>query len=54
MAELTRGNGDCSEYFVDLLARGIATLAAACHPAPAIVRLSDFKTNEYAALIFRG
>ncbi len=48
---LTRGYVDKREYFVDRLARGIATLAAACYPAPAIVRLSDFKTNEYAALL---
>ncbi len=52
--ELTRGYADKSEYFVERLARGIATLAAACYPAPAIVRLSDFKTNEYAALIGGG
>jgi pyruvate,water dikinase len=51
IAELTRGYADRTEYFVDLLSRGIATLAAACHPAPAIVRFSDFKTNEYAALL---
>jgi len=49
--ELTRGYGDRTEYFVELLARGIATLAASCWPAPAILRLSDFKTNEYAALL---
>ncbi len=49
--ELTRGYADRSDYFVDLLARGIATLAASCYPAPAMVRLSDFKTNEYAALL---
>ncbi len=49
--ELTRGYADLDEYFVDVLAQGIATLAASCYPAPAILRLSDFKTNEYAALI---
>jgi pyruvate,water dikinase len=51
IAELTRGYEDPSDYFVDRLARGIARLAAPYHPHPAIVRLSDFKTNEYAHLI---
>jgi len=49
--ELTAGYEDRREYFVELLARGIATVAAARHPDPVIVRLSDFKTNEYADLI---
>lgn len=48
---LTRGFDDKTEYFVDTLARGIARIAAAHHPNPAIVRMSDFKTNEYAQLI---
>ncbi len=38
-------------YFIDHLARGIATIAASQHPEPVIVRMSDFKTNEYADLI---
>ncbi|MFP4126263.1 MAG: phosphoenolpyruvate synthase [Alphaproteobacteria bacterium] len=49
--ELTRGFTDKREYFVDHLARGLARLAAAYWPNPVIVRLSDFKTNEYAKLI---
>jgi len=49
--ELTRGYRDKKEYFVDTLARGIARIAAAHHPKPVIVRMSDFKTNEYAELI---
>ena len=49
--ELTRGFADPTDYFVDILARGIAKLAAPYHPHPVIVRLSDFKTNEYAHLI---
>jgi pyruvate,water dikinase len=49
--ELTRGYDDKAEYFVDHLARGIGTIAASQHPHPVIVRLSDFKTNEYADLI---
>lgn len=48
---LTAGYKDKSEYFVDYLSRGIARLASAVYPHQAIVRLSDFKTNEYANLI---
>jgi pyruvate,water dikinase len=51
LAELTRGYDDKTEYFVDRLARGVARLAAAYWPNPVIVRMSDFKTNEYAKLI---
>ncbi|KPP98874.1 phosphoenolpyruvate synthase [Marinobacter sp. HL-58] len=49
--ELTLGYEDKSDYFVDTLARGMARIAAAHHPHPVIVRMSDFKTNEYARLI---
>jgi len=49
--ELTRGYDDKTEYFVERLARGIAKIAASQYPHPAIVRMSDFKTNEYADLI---
>jgi pyruvate, water dikinase len=49
--ELTRGYDDKPEYFVDRLARGLARIAAAHYPRPVIVRMSDFKTNEYAGLI---
>jgi len=48
---LTQGYSDKCAYFVDLLARGIAKIAAAQYPEPVIVRMSDFKTNEYANLI---
>ena len=49
---LTRGYaGQARAYFVDTLARGIAKIAAPHHPNPVIVRLSDFKSNEYAHLI---
>jgi pyruvate,water dikinase len=48
---LTQGYEDKTEYFVDNLARGIAKIAAAQYPNPVIVRMSDFKTNEYADLI---
>ncbi|MEQ8969319.1 MAG: phosphoenolpyruvate synthase [Coleofasciculus sp. C1-SOL-03] len=49
--QLTQGYEDKTEYFVDNLARGIAKIAAAQYPNPVIVRMSDFKTNEYADLI---
>ncbi|HWQ12387.1 MAG TPA: phosphoenolpyruvate synthase [Roseiflexaceae bacterium] len=48
---LTAGYADKTEYFVDTLARGIGTIAAAFWPKPVILRLSDFKTNEYAHLL---
>jgi pyruvate,water dikinase len=51
IAELTAGHPDKPEYFVDRLSRGLARLAAAAYPRPVIVRMSDFKTNEYAGLI---
>ncbi len=49
--KLTKGYVDKSQYFVDHLAMGIARIAASQHPADVIVRLSDFKTNEYANLV---
>jgi pyruvate,water dikinase len=49
--EVTAGYTDKTEFFVDKLAQGIGTLAAAFYPKPVILRLSDFKTNEYAHLI---
>lgn len=51
IAELTAGYEDRTEYFVDKLSRGLSRIAAALHPKPVIVRMSDFKTNEYAGLI---
>ncbi|NKE46286.1 phosphoenolpyruvate synthase [Roseomonas frigidaquae] len=49
--EISRGWPSRTEYFVDRLAQGIARLAAPFHPHPVILRLSDFKTNEYAHLL---
>jgi len=49
--DLTRGYEDKPRYFVDHLARGLSKIAAAFYPDDVIVRLSDFKTNEYAGLI---
>jgi pyruvate,water dikinase len=48
---LTVGYADKTEYFVDRLSRGLARIAAALYPKPVIVRMSDFKTNEYAGLV---
>ncbi len=48
---LTNGYPNKENYFVDKLAQGIATMAAAFYPKEVIVRMSDFKTNEYANLI---
>jgi len=47
---LTAGYTDKPAFFVDKLAEGVATIAAAFYPKDVIVRLSDFKTNEYARL----
>jgi pyruvate, water dikinase len=51
IAELTRGWPSPAEYFVRQLAEGVGTIAAAFYPKPVIVRMSDFKTNEYATLL---
>jgi pyruvate,water dikinase len=48
---LTFGYEDKKGYFVEKLAEGVGTIAAAFYPKPVIVRLSDFKTNEYASLV---
>ncbi|MDH5357128.1 MAG: phosphoenolpyruvate synthase [Gammaproteobacteria bacterium] len=48
---LTNGYTDPKTFYVQRLAEGVATIAAAFYPKPVIVRLSDFKSNEYAALI---
>ncbi len=48
---LTAGYTDKPQFFVDKLAQGVAMIAAAFYPKDVIVRLSDFKSNEYANLI---
>ncbi len=48
--QLTRGY-DKEEYFVERLAQGVGTIVAAFYPKPVVVRMSDFKTNEYASLL---
>ena len=49
--EQMAGYDDPVEFFVDKLTEGVATIAAAFAPEPVIVRMSDFKSNEYANLI---
>ena len=49
--EISIGYKDKIEFFVDTLARGIAKIAAGFYPNDVIVRMSDFKTNEYANLV---
>lgn len=49
--DLTSGYMNREEYFIEKLAQGIGTITAAFYPKPVIVRLSDFKTNEYSTLI---
>ena len=49
--EITHHYPDKQKYFIDKLAEGVATIAAAFYPKDVIVRMSDFKTNEYANLI---
>ena len=49
--EKTYGYTNKADFFVDKLAQGVATIAAAFYPKDVIVRLSDFKSNEYANLL---
>jgi pyruvate, water dikinase len=51
IAHLVRAYQRPSDFFVDRLSEGVGTIAAAFYPKPVIVRLSDFKTNEYASLL---
>jgi pyruvate,water dikinase len=48
---VARGHASPRAFFVDKVAEGVATIAAAFWPKPVIVRLSDFKSNEYRKLI---
>ena len=50
IAKLTEGYADKGQYFVEKLALAVSQVAAAFYPKDVIVRMSDFKTNEYAAL----
>jgi pyruvate,water dikinase len=51
IAELTKLYTNKPDFFVDKLAHGIGTIAAAFYPNPVVVRMSDFKSNEYANLL---
>ncbi len=48
---MTVGYEDPKEFFIEKLSEGVSTIASAFYPKPVIVRMSDFKTNEYASLI---
>jgi pyruvate,water dikinase len=48
---LTEGYADYESYFVKKLSEGVATIAATVYPKPCVVRMSDFKSNEYASLL---
>lgn len=49
--QLTERYANGGDFFVERLASGIATLCAAFYPKPVVIRLSDFKSNEYASLL---
>lgn len=51
ITRLTHTHESPAEFFIDSLAQGVATIAAAFYPRPVIVRMSDFKSNEYAHLL---
>jgi pyruvate, water dikinase len=51
IARLVRAYASPSDFFIERLGEGVGTIAAAFYPKPVIVRLSDFKTNEYASLL---
>lgn len=51
IAELTQGYQNPPDYFIDKLALGVAKIAASQYPKPVIVRMSDFKSNEYRGLL---
>ena len=51
IGQLTEGYDKPEDFFIQRLAEGVATIAAAFYPKPLVVRMSDFKTNEYATLL---
>ncbi|NJK28371.1 MAG: phosphoenolpyruvate synthase, partial [Coleofasciculaceae cyanobacterium SM2_3_26] len=51
IAQMTAEYSNKADFFVDRLSQGIGTIAAAFYPKPVVVRMSDFKSNEYANLI---
>ena len=51
ISRLTKNHANHTDYFIETFASGIATIAAPHYPNPVVVRMSDFKTNEYAHLL---
>ncbi len=51
VAKLTRQYDSPAQFFIQRLSEGVGTIAAAFYPKPVVVRMSDFKTNEYASLM---
>lgn len=51
ITRLTRYYAQPEDYFIERLSEGVGTIAAAFYPKPVVVRMSDFKTNEYATLL---
>ncbi|MGA8760035.1 MAG: phosphoenolpyruvate synthase, partial [Stellaceae bacterium] len=51
IARLVKNYAHPADFFIEKLSEGVGTIAAAFYPKPVIIRLSDFKTNEYASLI---
>jgi pyruvate,water dikinase len=51
LQHLTEGYAEPEEFFIQRLAEGVGTIGAAFYPKPVVVRMSDFKTNEYATLL---
>lgn len=51
LAKLTESYTSNEEFFIKTLSEGVASIAASVYPKPCVVRLSDFKTNEYASLL---
>jgi len=51
LSRLTRNYAGAEDYFIQKLSEGVGTIAAAFYPKPVVVRMSDFKTNEYATLL---
>jgi pyruvate,water dikinase len=51
LKHLTQAYGDHEDFFIKTLSEGVATIASSVYPKPCVVRMSDFKSNEYAALL---
>ncbi len=51
LKEISRAYASMEDFFIKTLAEGVATIAAAVYPKPCVVRMSDFKSNEYATLL---